>query len=164
MTLIDANKKTTKSSGTYLGEGDKYIVESDDLKTYNDGQTQWVLNPSDKEIHISSVSKTQKKKADHPIEIIKSYNKLFKYRVKEPKRNNQVLLELIPKNKYNKYFKVDVAVNTVSLKVKYVKLYDRGGNRIRFQFTSMSYNTPLAVSKFSLNTKAYPSYEVLDLR
>ena len=162
--ITDADNKKQTYKGSYMGSGDKFELELPDVKTINDGKTQWTINKSEKEINISKYSKPKQSKTETPVDIIKNYSTLFKFRVKEPATNNLIILELIPLNKNTSFFKVDLTLNIKKNHITTAKLYDRGGHRILFKFTDMVELTSLPLGAFSLNTAIYKDYEVLDMR
>lgn len=162
--ITDADNKSQTSSGVYIGASHMYSVEMDGVKTINNGKTQWAIQSVDKEIHISNVSNLKSSKAEMPIDIIKKYNKLFRYRVKEPLNNQIITLELIPLNKNSAYFKIDLTIQTAKLQILSAKLYDKGGNRVQFKFSKTTENLKLSPSQFEVNTNLYKGYEVLDMR
>lgn len=164
LTSTNADNKSTTEKGIYTGAGTMYKVELSDNITSFDGKMQWVIDKDAKEIHINKVTPSKNSKAETPIDIIKQYDKLFKYRVKEQESGGIIVLELVPINKNAPYFKVDVAVNTKNSQITYSKLYDKGGNRILFQFTKNEELKTVSTSIFQINTAQYPNYEVLDMR
>lgn len=162
--VTDADNKKQTYKGSYLGSGDKFELELPDVKTINDGKTQWTINKSEKEINISKYSKPKQSKTETPVDIIKNYSTLFKYRVKEPAVNSQIVLELIPLNKNTSFFKVDLTLNIKKNHIVAAKLYDRGGHRILFKFTDMVELSSIPSGAFSLNPANHKDYEVLDMR
>jgi outer membrane lipoprotein-sorting protein len=162
--ILDADNKKQTHKGSYMGSGDKFELGMPDLLTINDGKIQWTVNKAEKEINISKYSKPKNSKTETPFDIIKNYATLFKYRVKEPIENNQIVLELIPLNKNNNYFKVDIILNVKKNQIVGAKLYDKGGHRIQFRFTDMVALTSIPSGAFSLNPSNYKDYEVLDMR
>jgi outer membrane lipoprotein-sorting protein len=163
MQAVDANNKSTTMTGVYIGSGEKYIIEIDQTKSINDGKTIWSINSKEKEIQINKVSATKKNKLETPIDIINQYNKLFKYRVKEPIENGVIVLELIPLDKNSPYFKIDMHIDVKKNNLTAAKLYDKGGNRINFTITNTS-ELKLNTDAFIVDTKQYKDYEVLDMR
>lgn len=162
--ITDADQKKQVYKGNYLGSGDKFELELPDAKTINDGKIQWVINKSEKEINITKYTKPKNSKTETPIDIIKNYSTLFKYRVKEPAANGQIVLELIPLNKNNNFFKVDLTIDIKKTTLLGAKLYDKGGHRIQFKFTDMLEYQSVPAGSFHVNTTAYKDYEVLDMR
>lgn len=162
--VTDADNKKQTYKGSYMGSGDKFELELPEVKTINDGKTQWTINKSEKEINISKYTKPKQSKTETPVDIIKNYSTLFKYRVKEPAVNSQIVLELIPLNKNTSFFKVDLTLNIKKNHIISAKLYDRGGHRILFKFTDMVELTSLPTGAFSLNPASYKDYEILDMR
>jgi len=162
--ITDADQKKQSFKGSYFGSKEKFEMDMPDHKTINDGKTQWVVNKKEKEINISKYIKPKKSKTETPIEIIMNYSTLFKYRVKEPLRNQVVILELIPINKNTSFFKVDLTLNIAKNQIVHAKLYDKGGHRIEFIFTNMMELTKLPTSSFIINLSDYKGYEILDMR
>lgn len=162
--IIDIDQKKESLKGSYLGSGDKFELDMPDAKTINDGKTQWTINKKDKEINIANYSKPKKSKSETPIDIVKNYATLFKYRVKEPLAQNKVMLELIPLNKNSSFFKVDIQIDVKKNQIISAKLYDRGGHRIIFSFSDMVEYNKIPSGSFSLNISNYKDFEILDLR
>jgi outer membrane lipoprotein-sorting protein len=162
--IIDADQKKQTYQGSYAGSGDRFILDLPDTKTINDGKTQWTINKGEKEINISKYSKPKQSKAEIPIDIIKNYSRLFKYRVKEPLHSQQIVLELVPLNKNSNFFKVDLTLDVKKHHILGAKLYDKGGHRISFKFADMHEFKTIAADAFILLEKDYPGYEILDTR
>jgi outer membrane lipoprotein-sorting protein len=163
MTSTNADNKSTKQSGTYIGSVEKYIIESKNLTIINDGKTQWSIDHIDQEIRVNKIA-VNKSKIESPMSIIQNYASLFKYRVKETIANGILILEMIPLNKNSNFFKVDLAIQVAKNQIVYVKLYDRGGNRIFYDILSTEENIKIQESDFALNKNKYKGYEELDLR
>ncbi|MFY7862292.1 MAG: LolA family protein [Chitinophagales bacterium] len=159
----DANGKTSSQSGFYIGSKEKYIIEIDKLKIVNNGKIQWNIDESSKEIQIQSIA-SKSKKSETPMSVIKNYKLLFKYRVKESITNNVIVLELVPLNKNNAIFKIDLAIQVASQQLVFAKFYDRGGSRIQYNILSTTNNPPLAANTFDIETKSYKGWEILDMR
>lgn len=164
MQMTDANNKSTTMSGSYTGSGEKYIIEVDHTKSITDGKTFWSLDTKQKEIQINNVSTKKKNKVETPIDIIKQYNKLFKYRVKEPLTNGVIVLELIPLDKNSPYFKIDLHIQVSKLQLISAKLYDKGGNRVNFAISKTEENIKLSADAFNLKAENYKGFEIMDLR
>jgi len=162
--IVDADQKKQTYQGSYTGSGDRFILDLPDMKTINDGKTQWTINKGEKEINISKYSKPKQSKAETPIDIIKNYSRLFKYRVKEPVQSQQIVLELVPLNKNYNFFKVDLTLDVKKHHILGAKLYDKGGYRISFKFSDMHEFKTIAAGTYTLLTKDYPGYEILDTR
>lgn len=162
--MTDANNKVTDMIGNYTGSGGKYIIESNSAKTIADGKTQWTIDKENKEIQIATMKPSKGNRLENPIDIVKRYNKFFKYRVKEPISDDKIVLELIPLDKNSSYFKIDLTIHTKKNQLISSKLYDRGGNRILFSFTKVEENLKLSPNLFTVDTKSYKDYEVLDMR
>jgi outer membrane lipoprotein-sorting protein len=163
MQATDANNKSTTMTGNYIGSGEKYIIELDHSKSVNDGKNIWSINTKEKEIQINKVSGSKKTKVETPIDIIKQYNKLFKYRVKEPIENGVIILELIPLDKNSAYFKIDIHIDVKKNQLTAAKLYDKGGNRVHFSI-SKTEEFKLSPTIFIIKTEDYKGFEVLDMR
>lgn len=161
--ITSPDGKSELSQGTYIGSRDQYILETKDLKIVNDGKTQWNINHQDKEIQIQKLS-SKKSKWETPMDIIKNYSSLFKYRVKDPEQNNKIILELVPLNKNNPVFKIDLTIHTKNLQILSSKTYDRRGYRMNYDITNTQENYKPSPTEFSPNKEQYKGYEELDMR
>jgi outer membrane lipoprotein carrier protein len=162
--ITDADQKKQTNKGTYLVSGEKFEMDMSDIKTINDGKTHWSIDKIEKEINITKYTKPKLTKTENPIDIIKNYSSLFKFRVKEPIQNQRIVIELVPLNKNNSFFKVDLVLDTKKNQLLGAKLYDKSGHRIQFSFTNMQELTILPAGAFVLNKDAYKEYEILDMR
>jgi outer membrane lipoprotein-sorting protein len=84
--------------------------------------------------------------------------------VKEPVQSQQIVLELVPLNKNYNFFKVDLTLDVKKHHILGAKLYDKGGYRISFKFSDMHEFKTIAAGTYTLLTKDYPGYEILDTR
>lgn len=163
MSHTDVNNKTTVEAGKYIGSKEKYMLETPEIKIINNGTTQWNIQKKDKEIQINTIN-PKKSKMETPMSVIKNYKTLFKYRVKDPISNKVIVLELIPLNKNNSIFKIDLGINVPNNQIVHSKFYDKSGSRINYQISHVEENNLLSKDFFDLKKEEYKGYEVLDLR
>lgn len=161
--LNPEGKEIEKFSGKHIAEGNKFNIKMDQLDIISNGSTLWNVNNEAKSIQINTLD-AKSKNDDNPLDIIFKYKKLYKYRVKEVLENNKIIVELIPLNKNNKIFKVDVTMNVKTLQIISSKLYEKSGVRILYNVTKTDVNQKLPESTFVLKTTSYKGYETTDLR
>lgn len=160
------SKQNSTEKGTLILQGiDKFRLATTEQEVVCDGKTVWTHNLVDKEIQISSYSK--KSRSMLPIQMILDYEKNYHYRIKpdaEGISKNQKMIELVPIDKKNALFKIDILVDVTKGTLVYSKMYEKSGARFLYTITLYDESYKPTASDFVFNPKNYPKEDVIDLR
>jgi outer membrane lipoprotein-sorting protein len=160
--ISDLEAKTKESyNGVYKNKGAKFFLKLKDLDVFTNGKMYYSANYKSKEVQIQDYNQNLKK--DLPFEQINNYKKKYKYRVKEVLDKNRKVIELVPLNKNNPIFKIDVAIQTQSNQLKSIKVYEKSGYRILYTISKLKENEKISDAEFDFNSKNYSDFEILDL-
>lgn len=160
--VTDLESKTKDSyNGSYKNKGTKFFLKLKDMDVFTNSKTFYSVNYKSKEIQIQDYSQNLKK--DLPFEQIKNYKKKYKYRIKEVLDKHRKVLELVPLNKNNPIFKIDVTIQTQTNQLKSIKVYEKSGYRILYSLSKIKENDNINDTEFEFNSKNYSGFEILDL-
>jgi outer membrane lipoprotein-sorting protein len=160
--ISDLEAKTKETyNGTYKNKSVKFFLKLKEMDVFTNGKMYYSVNYKSKEVQIQDYNQNLKK--DLPFEQINNYKKKYKYRVKEVLDKNRKVIELVPLNKNNPIFKIDVVVQTLSNQLKSIKVYEKSGYRILYTISKLKENEKLSDTEFEFNSKNYSDFEILDL-
>ncbi len=160
--ISDLEAKTKETyNGTYKNKGVKFFLKLKEMDVFTNGKMYYSVNYKSKEVQIQDYNQNLKK--DLPFEQINNYKKKYKYRVKEVLDKNRKVIELVPLNKNNPIFKIDVVIQTQSNQLKSIKVYEKSGYRILYTISKLKENEKLSDTEFEFNSKNYSDFEILDL-
>lgn len=161
--LNPEGKEVEKYKGKHVASGKKFNIKMNFLDIISNGSTTWNINHQSKSIQINSLTPNSKNN-EYPLDIIFNYKKLYKYRIKETLSNNLIIVELIPLNKNNKLFKIDLTFNSKTQQISSSKLYEKSGARLLYIVSKTEFNPIVTENTFEIKPENYKNYEVLDLR
>lgn len=160
--VSDLEAKTKESyNGMYKNKGTKFFLKLKDIDVFTNGKNYYSANYKTNEVQVQEYNQNLKK--DLPFEQINNYKKKYKYRVKEVLDKNRKVIELVPLNKNNPIFKVDVTIQTKTNQLKSIKVYEKSGYRILYSISKLKENEKIEDSEFEYNSKKYSNFELLDL-
>ncbi len=170
---VKVENKKAGTSDTQQGKisikGNKYKLEISNQTVISDGKTSWTVLKDANEVQVNAVDAKQKDGAITPDNIFTIYETGFKYEfAKEEVQKSGAVIQ------YIKLFPVDAkkrnfhtALLSIDKKKKQItslKILGKDGNDITYTIKSFVPNSEIADAVFSFNQKAYPGYEVIDLR
>lgn len=150
--------------GKLLLKGDKFYLESGDIRTWFDGKTQWSYVAQNEEVNVSTPT-PEELQSVNPYALLTSYKKSFNYRyvgekTRQGKRGQEILLT--PKASQD--------VKSITLNVKengspvYIAIQLHNGEKQEFQISSYQTGVNLPDATFRFNKQKYPEAEIIDLR
>ena len=152
-------------SGTLTAQGEFWKLNGNGLEMYFDGTSQWIIDPSMKEVVIEPVAEGQ----DNQIQTNPSYlfmrmQELFLVReTRDTADGMAVLYILTPKKKTDiDYFNVEILKSDASVRSGVVALND--GTLIKIEVSSMKLTPKLSVEEFRPQSKFDSSWIITDLR
>lgn len=156
----------TSSTGTLRLKGDKFLLESEDAKTWFDGRTQWSYLASSDEVNVSEPT-PEELQSINPYALLSLYKQGYGLKLaKADKAALASLYKVVLTATDNKrdFRQVVVYITKDTYRPRQVEIRHKGGDSsvIFIDGYRTGQNFPDAL--FVFNKKAYPSAEVIDLR
>jgi outer membrane lipoprotein carrier protein len=151
--------------GKITVKGDKYRLELPEQQVYNNGTTVWTYLPEQKEVNIDNFD--PKSEELNPSKIFEMYKKGFKYLLIGDKNDGGTLcdeIDLVPEKKDAQYFKIKMMISKKDKSVTSWTMFDRGGNRYKYNITKFTPNIKVEDSFFNFDKKKFPGVREEDLR
>lgn len=154
-----------KQKGSIFVKGNKFRLDIADQIIICDNKTVWTYSKEVNEVQISNFDPTK-----IPIkmdEIFTMYNKGFLSKIIDQKKEGKseiVVVELTPKDKKKKFFKVKVTIDKTNQTIQKSQVFDKSGTIHGYQVTNQYPNIKLEDKFFVFDAKKYPKCEVIDLR
>lgn len=158
-------KSQEKQVGHILIKGNKFTLDIANQLIICDNKTIWTYSREVNEVQISDYS--PKEGAIRLDDIFTMYGKGFLYKIVETKKEGNkeiVYLELTPKDKKKKFFKLKVTVDKTNQTVLSTQVFEKNGSIHTYSVTNQVPNLTFEDKKFIFDPKKYPGVEVIDLR
>ncbi|MGC9150293.1 MAG: LolA family protein [Microbacter sp.] len=167
-TLVEmpATRKKETAGGTLWMKGNKFKLSMDGMTSYFDGKTQWVYQPDNKEVTISSIS-GKDQQAVNPLAILSNYEGksvkiIFDPNVKSTAASETI--DLFPTNLSANEFKIELRLDKKTKYPQTITIFSRDGTRTYITLHSFQVLSSLNDNTFVFNVKAHPDVSVNDLR
>ena len=161
------NENGVRLNGKLIMEGNSYLFDTDEMKVWFDGQTQWTLqvSPSFTELYISEPT-LEDQQSINPYLLLDSYKKNFKVSLGESQTSKTGAIHEIILTAQNTqqdlsslsiYMKNNGEPTALTLHFPDERVY---------QITVRSFRNGLTFpkDKFTYSSKAYPTDEIIDMR
>ncbi len=158
-------KSQEKQVGHILIKGNKFTLDIANQLIICDNKTIWTYSREVNEVQVSDYS--PKEGAIRLDDIFTMYGKGFMYKIIDSKKEANkelVFLELTPKDKKKKYFKLKVTVDKTNQTVLSTQVFEKNGTIHTYNVTNQVPNLKFEDKKFVFDPKKYPGVEVIDLR
>ena len=147
-------------------KGDKFKLETPDMITWYDGQTQWVYVMRNEEVNVSTPSGDELQ-LTNPAVLLRQYKKGFSVQYKGTSTTRQAKsaydITLTPKKKSD-IQQVELQIEKVSHIPAAITITDKNGATVSIHISKWETGKNQADSFFSFNESDYPDAEVIDLR
>lgn len=153
------------SEGELQVRGAKYRIKLPKMEIINNGITVWNYMKEANEVNISSYDPADDEIS--PNKIYTMYKKGYKYSYigdKVEGTKTYQIIELVPEDRKNRFFKVRLEINKVDKNIKNWKLFEKNGNIYEYSIKSFTPNTIGDDTPFNFDKAKYPGVEVIDLR
>jgi outer membrane lipoprotein carrier protein len=171
--IILAENKVAKTKDVQKGKiwikGAKYKLDIANQLIINDSKVTYTILKDAEEVQINNADEKKGDDQISPANIFTIYEKGFKYEfVKEEKLKDgttNIQVKLFPnepkkKNFHTLVLNIDKAKNQVTSFV----IFGKDGTQTTYSIKNFTPNSNLSDDIFAFNAKAYPKYEVIDLR
>jgi len=153
------------SSGELMVRGAKYRIKLPNMEIINNGTTVWNYMKEANEVNISTYDPADDDIS--PNKIYSMYKKGYKYTYvgdKVEAGKTYQIIELVPEDRKNKFFKVKLEINKLDKSIKNWKLFEKNGNIYDYSIKSFTPNTINDDASFTFDKTKYPGVEIIDLR
>lgn len=147
-------------------KGDKFKLETPDMITWYDGQTQWVYVMRNEEVNVSTPSGDELQ-LTNPAVLLRQYKKGFSVQYKGTSTTRQAKsaydITLIPKKKSD-IQQIDLQIEKMSNIPAAITISDKNKATVSIYISKWETGKNQADSFFSFNESDYPDAEIIDLR
>ncbi|MDR0582667.1 MAG: outer membrane lipoprotein carrier protein LolA [Prevotellaceae bacterium] len=154
--------------GTFLCNGNKYRLLTDELDVYSDGRNKWMCHKETNEVIIQYVSddETAADITDHPLKFLTLFQKDFTYQRHTTRtENGKTLADIVftPKNKKAAYTSIILTLEEATANPYAIKYLAKSGN-YTLRITRITPNVEAFDGYFAFPKHRYPDVEIIDLR
>ena len=147
-------------------KGDKFKLETPDMITWYNGETQWVYLMRNEEVNVSTPSGDELQ-LTNPAVLLRQYKKGFAVQYKGTSTTRQAKsaydITLTPKKKSD-IQQVDLQIEKYLWLPAAITITDKNGATVSIHISKWETGKNQADSFFSFNESDYPDAEVIDLR
>lgn len=151
------------SSGTIFLSGDKYFVDTPELKTWFDGSTQWTYLSDTEEVNVSTPSKEEQAQSN-PYAFVGLYRSGYNYTMTKTTLHGKQVFEvrLTAESKASDIQEARIDVSTDYIPVS-VRIRQGKNNWTRIRISGLV-KQKFDASTFKFDQTKYPEAEIIDLR
>ena len=152
----------SRVSGAITISGNRFLMDTGDIKVWYDGKTQWTYIVSSQEVNINEPTAAELQQIN-PILIIKSFRDNYTI---TPVKSTQTesTLSLKSKKANAEIPMVTVTLNKSTSLPSKISLKNASGQSATIQITSINIGKKLSDASFKFQTSNYPGVEIIDLR
>ncbi len=160
------NKLQNSSAGSIRLKGDKFLLDTEGIKTWFDGRTQWSYVADNEEVNVAEPT-SEELQSINPYAFLSIYKKGYDLKlgnknVYAGKSAYEVILTAKDKKKDVQCIILYVTKDT--LEPLCVSMAQRGGGSVVVRINSYQTGLSYTDSMFTFNKKEYPSAQYVDLR
>lgn len=148
--------------GSLIMSGSKYAMSTPQMKAWFDGRTQWTTVVSSKETNVSEPDH-EDIMSSNPFAILTAHKDYYRATMLKSSASTAVV-ELTPRSRTSAISKFTITVDRRTGWPSSISVTFDDGRRISVKIDSIAAGSKKAASTFVYNPKAYPAFEVVDLR
>lgn len=149
-------------SGSISVKGDRFAISTPVSSTVYDGKTQWTISSNDKEISIFEPTSDEVAQVN-PFAIIRNYDRDFKLKLLSSD-NSTVKIRLTPKQTSSSIKSVTITFAAASKLPQQMSITLDDGTVLHVTINGLNLKADIPDSRFKVSEKAYPGYDIIDLR
>ena len=151
-----------ETQGVVWMKGDQFVIETEQMKTWFDGLTQWSLIYEMEEVNI--IEPTESELLDlNPYWILKTYRKGYSIKLGGAKEGlNEIVLTA--QKKSMDLQTIHLWINPTNGAPKYIEVHRKDKSLNKIKVLDLKLNEQLTSDMFKFNAKDYPTVEEIDLR
>ena len=167
MTVTETSgSKYPTQSGIALVKKNKFKLETDNMETWFDGKTQWVLMKDTDEVNISNP--TSKEVASiSPLALLSMYKSGYTLGNPASKINrgkSVYQIEMTPTTQQGDFKRISVLVDKQNSSILHVELTMKNNSKSNIDISNYNANNNFPDATFVFNKSLHPNAEVIDLR
>ena len=152
------------TQGTMYLDGKKYRMESPDMLTWYDGETQWAYLPETNEVNVTHPT-PEEQQTTHPYAFTAIYKKGYNYTMKQVNHNGEKAYEVYLKAENREADIQEIRVNISSNYIPYsIRVRQGQNNWTRIRVNNLQGKQKFSKDTFTFPTSKYPDAELIDLR
>ena len=162
-TFVGTSEQGATRGSMYL-DGKRYMLESPDMLTWYDGDTQWAYLPGTNEVNVSCPT-LEEQQTTNPYAFVSLYKKGYNYTMKQVNHNGEKAYEVTLKAEDVKTDIQEVRVNISSRYIPYsIRVRQGQTNWTRIRIHNLQGKQKFSKGTFTFPSDKYPDAEVIDLR
>lgn len=158
------NAKNTHK-GTLKVKGEKYVLDINDIATYNNGTVVSVWQKKNNEVDLSDPDPEAEGDLS-PKRLFNAYNEGYKLRLLDEKRVDGVLcneIDLYPTSP-STIIRIRLSIDKKTKQIRKFWQQNKNGDMLTVTISKFQPNQPMADSEFTFDASKHPGIEVVDLR
>ena len=147
-------------------KGDKFKLETPDMITWYNGETQWSYMKANDEVNVS-VPTPEEQQSMNPYTFVNLYKEGYHYQLKETTLRGKSCYEitLTARNKQKSPHTIILDINKDNHSLMCIRMQQRKkGQWTRISIQQLHTGQSFAATDFEFNPKDYPQAEIIDLR
>ena len=163
-TSFDGTTPINSFDGTLDVKGEKYIMKTDAISVWFNGQEQWTLMPGNNEVSLVTPT-PEEMQVSSPMSFATIYKQGFKLSKESGTLRNRKVwnITLLPKDRKQEPSKITVTIDQQTYLPLCLRVRNNG-DWTRISITDIDTNTNFSDSHFTFPTSDYPEYKIIDLR
>ena len=163
--IFENNSQAIKESqkGKLIIENEKFILELDDQKIINNGETQWIYLKQENEVQI--MDHDPQDDLLSPKKIFTIYENNYKHKLiksEKLKSSTKHIIDLYPK-KSEEFIKISLVINeNKNIRLEKIIMQDKNGGV--YSYLIEKFESNINEDAFNFIVKDYKNIEVIDLR
>ena len=149
----------SSTHGRLLLKGKKFVLETEDMKTWYDGKYQWSFIFEMEEVNVSEPTQDELNEIN-PYELLNLYKRGYSSTYIDS-ASRVVLLQT--KDKKNNLQEIKLWISP-QYEPNKIEVYTKDSRRIIIEVQSFRSNLNLSPTDFHFNEQNYPDIEIIDLR
>lgn len=150
-------------SGKIVLRANQFFLESNELKVWFDGKTQWAYMKESNEVNISE-PETDELAQINPIAIISAFKAASQIQFSKTKNPQNHVIELTAKNKKADFNKVIIQINKTTKDLQSIMIEYKNGTQNIIQFTNYQKGVNVKPEVFKFDKSKVRDAVVNDLR
>ena len=161
------HEEGVRISGKLLMDGDKFLYDTDEMKIWYDGLTQWTLQVGDdyNELYINNPS-IEEQRSINPYVLLNSYKEHFNITDGGERKHNDKLVHMVtlsPKGESQEVTSFNIYITSEG-DLALLELIAPNGQLYKIDVRSMRNALTFPRETFTYPSKDYPADEIIDMR
>ena len=162
---IPNQSEAEEFEGEITVKDDMFRLKMGGQEVINDGTTVWTYLEEANEVNIDDYDPAEGDIS--PTQIYNAYQRGFKYQYVEDETIDGTtyrVVDLIPENTENQFFKIRLHIAEDSNMLKQWKIFEKNGTRYTYEINNFNPDVKVEKEAFTFDTKQHKGVEVVDLR